>query len=450
MRANRVIALGLTAVLSAAGCARPSPAPASSAPASPPAVSVVKPEKRPVSRVVEQPGSVQAFEETVLYPKIPGYVRVISSDPAKATRQAHDRFIDIGSRVKAEQVLAELTVPEMDEEFKQKEALVRQAEAEVAQAKKATAASDAAVVAAKSYVTESKAGLGRTQALYERWKSESERVTRLVTGGVIDAQTRDETLNQFKAAEATRAEATAKVASADAAVAKAEADRDKSAADVVAAEARLDVARAGVRRVAALLAYTRVKAPYDGVVTRRTVNTGDYVTADGRHGLFAVAKIDPVRVVVNVPENDAGLVDDGQSVRVTLPTTAGSPAVGKVVRTSWSLEPGSRTLRTEVDLPNPDGKLRPGMYVSAKLTVEMPPEWSVPTAAIGKINDEPVMYLADGGKAVRVVVQLHRGDAQYTQILRYRRPNAAEWTAVTGEERVASPAGAVSDGQVLP
>lgn len=101
-------------------------------------------------------------------------------------------------------------------------------------------------------------------------------------------------------------------------------------------------------------------------------------------------------------------------------------------------------------MPNPDGKLRPGMYVSAKLTAEMLPELSVPAAAIGKINDEPVMYLADGGKAVRVVVQLHRGDAQYTQILRYRRSNAAEWTAVTGEERVASPAGAVSDGQALP
>lgn len=450
MRANRVIVFGLVAVLSAAGCSKPLPAPAASAPASTPAVTVAKLEKRPVTRVVEQPGSVHAFEETVLYPKIPGYVRAISADPAKATRQSHDRLIDIGSRVKADQVLAELAVPEMDEEFKQKEALVRQAEAEVLQAKKATAASDAAVVAAKAYVTETKAGLTRTQALHDRWKSESDRVTRLVANGVIDTQTRDETLNQFKAAAATRAEATAKVASSEAAVAKAEADRGKSAADVVAAEARLDVARADVRRVGALVAYTRVKAPYDGVVTRRTVNTGDYVAADGKHGLLAVARIDPVRVVVNVPEADAGLVEDGQSVRVTLPATPGPPAVGKVVRTSWSLEPGSRTLRTEVDLPNPDGKLRPGMYVSTKLTAELPAEWSVPTAAIGKVNDKSVMYLAEGGKAVRVVVQLHRGDAQFTQILRYRRPNATEWTAVTGEERIASPAATLSDGQALP
>ncbi|MCZ2342381.1 MAG: efflux RND transporter periplasmic adaptor subunit [Bacteroidales bacterium] len=450
MRANRVIAFGLAVILSSAGCTQQPPAQSAVAPSGGPAISIVKPEKRPVTRVIEQPGNVQAFEETVLYPKIPGYVRALAADPAKATRQPHDRLIDIGSRVKADQILVELAVPELEEEFKQKEALVRQAEAEVAQAKKAMATSDAAVVASKAQVTETRAGLTRAQALYDRWKSESDRVDRLVKNGVIDTQTKDETLNQFKAAEATRAEGTAKVASSEAAVAKVEADRDKSAADVVAAEARLDVAKANTRRVGVLLAYTRVKAPYDGVVTRRTVNTGDYVTADGKHGLFAVAKMDPVRVVVNVPEADAGLVEDGQSVRVTLPATTGPPTVGKVVRNSWSLEPGSRTLRTEVDLPNPDGKLRPGMYVSARLTVELPAEWSVPAAAVGKINDEPVMYLAENGKAVRMVVQLHRGDAQFTQILRYRQPNATEWTAITGEERIATPASAVTDGQVLP
>lgn len=450
MRADRALSLGLVAALSAAGCARQPLPVAAPAPSSGPTISVARPEKRVVTRTVEQPGSVRAFEQTVLYAKIPGFVRAVAADPAKSVRQPHDRFIDLGSRVKAGQVLAELAVPETDEEFKQKEALVRQAEAEVSQAGKAVAAADAAVAAARAYVTETKAGLTRARALFERWQSESDRVSRLVTGGVIDAQTRDETLNQFRAAEATRAEATARVTSAEAAVAKAEADRAKAAADVVAAEARLDVARADARRVAAMLAYARVTAPYDGVVTRRTVSTGDYITADGRHALFTVARVDPVRVVVNVPESDAGLVEDGQPVRVTLPATAGPPLGGKVVRTSWSLEPGSRTLRTEVDLPNPDGRLRPGMYVSARLTVEFPAEWAVPVAAVGRINDAPVVYLAEDGKAVRVTVQLHRGDAQYSQILRYQRSGARDWTDVSGEERVVSPAAALTDGQSLP
>ncbi|MFO0938356.1 MAG: efflux RND transporter periplasmic adaptor subunit [Gemmataceae bacterium] len=410
----------------------------------------MKPEKRPVTRLIEQPGSVQAFEETVLFPKIPGYVRALAADPAKVMRQPYDRLIDIGSRVKIDQVLVELAVPELNEEFKQKESLVEQSIAEINQSKKAQAAFEAAVTAAKAQVTETKAGLSRAQALYDRWKSESDRVNRLVTGGVIDTQSRDETLNQFHAAEATRAESMAKVSSSEAGVVKAEADRDKSIADVAASAARLEVAKAEVRRVKALLDYTRIKSPYDGVVTRRNVNTGDYVMADGKQGLFTVAKLDPVRIVVGVPESEAGLVEEGQAVRVALPATVGSALVGKVVRTSWSLEPGSRTLRTEVDLPNPEGKLRPGMYVSAKLMIDMPSEWSLPAASIGKINDEAVMYLAEGGKAVRVVVQLHRGDAKYTQILRYRRPTATEWIAITGEERVVTPFTAVSDGQELP
>lgn len=450
MWADRFAALGLSVVLASSGCNKPSPAPGTPAPAVPVAISVVKPDRRTVKRTVEQPGSVQAFEETVLYPKIPGYVRTLAADPAKAARQAHDRLIDIGSRVKAGQLLAELSVPELDEEYKQKEAMVRLAEAEVVQSKKALAATDAAVLAAKALVTESKAGLGRAQALYERWKSEAERVNRLVTGGVIDSQTKDETLNQFKAAEATRSEVLARVASSEAAVSKAEADRGKGGADVVAAEARLDVAKADVRRVGALQAYTRIKAPYEGVVTRRNINTGDFVTADGKQGLFSVAKIDPVRVVVNVPETDAGLVEDGLTVTIALPAGAGPPVNGKVVRTSWSLEPGSRTLRTEVDLPNPNGQLRPGMYVSTRLSTELPAEWAIPVSAIGKINDEPVMYLVENGKAARVIVQPHRGDNQFTQILKYRRPNATEWIDVSGDERIASPAIAVTDGQTLP
>jgi RND family efflux transporter MFP subunit len=239
------------------------------------------------------------------------------------------------------------------------------------------------------------------------------------------------------------------VTSAEAGVTKAEADRDKAAADVTAVEARRDVAKADVRRVDALRGYTRVKAPFDGVVTRRSVGTGDFVTTDGKQGLFAVARIDPVRVVVNVPEADAGLVEVGQDVRVTLPASVGLSATGKVVRTSWALEPGSRTLRTEVDLPNPDGKLRPGMYVSAKLTVELAAEWAVPVAAVSKINDEPVLYLVEGGKAVRVVAQPHRGDAQFTQILRYFRPGSSEWTVVSGSEEIASPAASVTEGQPL-
>jgi HlyD family secretion protein len=434
-----------------AGCTdQPRPAASAGPSAAAPAITIVKPERRPVKRVIEQPGSVHAFEETILIPKVPGYVRELAGDPNKKDRPAHDRAIDIGSRVAKDQVLAELAVPELDEEMKQKEALVRQAEAEVTQAKKAVAAASAGVEAAKANVAETKAAFARAQALFDRWQSEASRVARLVTGGVIDTQSRDETLNQFKAAEALRAEAMAKVASSEAAVTKADADRDKSVADVAAAVARLDVAKSDANRIEALRKYLHIKAPYAGIVTRRAVNTGDYVAADGKHGLFAVARIDPVRIVVNVPEADSGMVESGQVVQVSLPASAGSTATGTVVRTSWSLDPGSRTLRTEIDLPNPDGKLRPGMYVNAKLSHELPAGWSIPVAAIGKVNEESVVYFVENGKALRVAVQLARGDAQFTQVRTFKRPGTTEWVEFTGNETIASPAAALSDGQAIP
>jgi hypothetical protein len=74
----------------------------------------------------------------------------------------------------------------------------------------------------------------------------------------------------------------------------------------------------------------------------------------------------------------------------------------------------------------------------------------VPAAAVGKVGDEPVVYLAENGKAVRVAVQLLRGDGQFTQLRRYRKPGAADWTDVTGTEQIATPAAALSDGQALP
>src|SRR5262249_4767403 len=165
--------------------------------------------------------------------------------------------------------------------------------------------------------------------------------------------------------------------------------------------------------------------------------------------LFRVAQIDPVRVVVQVPEADAGLVTPGQNVSFAVQGLEGPPPVGKVRRTSWSLEPGSRSLWAAIDLPKPKGVVRPGMYVYAKLTAELPAAWAVPTGAVAKIGDESVMYLVENGKAVRVVVQPLRGDGKFTQLKGYKKPGAADWSEFTGAESVASPAAAVTDGQTV-
>jgi HlyD family secretion protein len=454
-RDAQLLVIGLLGLVLAPGCNRKAaPAPAAAAPA-PPTIHIIKPEMKTVKRLVEQPGAVMAFEESALQATLSGYIAAIAEDPDKKNRPEYDRFIDIGSWVKPNQLLARLARPELEEEFKQKIALVKQADAEVVQAEKALAAAGATVAAANAMVGEADAGVERAQALYENWQKELDRITKLVSGGVGDLQTRDQTQNQFRAAEAARKEAIAHVASAKAAVDKAVADRDKAAADVDAAKARRDVARAEVGRVDALRGYLEIKAPFEGIVTQRGtpprgLNTGDLVGGNEKTVLFRVAKTDPVRVVVNVPEADAGLVAVGQEVRLALQGGPAAGEVGKVARTSWSLEPGSRTLRTEIDMPNDKGQVRPGMYAYAKLTAELPSAWAVPAAAVGKVNDEPVIYLVENGKAVRVSVELLRGDGQFTQIRRYKRAAASEWTDISGSEPIATPAAAVSDGQAVP
>lgn len=248
---------------------------------------------------------------------------------------------------------------------------------------------------------------------------------------------------------AARRAGAAKVASAEAGVRKSQADKEKAVADVAAYEARLEVSKAEVGRLAAILGYARITAPFDGVVTHRAINTGDFLSVAGKDGMFSVAWLDPVRVVVQVPEADAGLVAEGLPVKITVQAVRGPELTGTITRTSWSLEPGSRTLRAELDMPNKDGRVRPGMYVYARITAALPEAWAVPALAVGKVGDDPVVYLVEGGKAVRTPVQVLRGDAQFTQVTRYKRPGVAEWSDFTGSEAVATPAAALTDGQPI-
>jgi RND family efflux transporter MFP subunit len=435
-----------------AGCSqRPDEAPKAAPAAPPPApkVTVVKPQKQAVRRVVEQPGTVQAYEETQLFAKLPAFVRRLHADIGQKVEGP--RYDSDGNETKPGTLLAELAVPELQEEAREKAALVRKAEAEVQQAVKALAAAGAGVNSFEALVAEAKAGLGRARALHARWESEAVRVAGLVKGGVIDAQTRDETENQFRSAQASRDEAAAHVASAQAAVAKAQADRDKAAADVDAAKARVDVARAAAAGVQALLSYTRIHAPFDGVVTRRRANTGDFLRPDGaKEGIFTVAKVDPVRVVFEVPEADAGLVKEGSAVTLAVQSLDGPPLEAKVTRTSWALQPGSRTLRAEVDVPNPDGRLRPGSYLQARVTAELPAALALPASAVMKFGDGLVCYRVVDGKAVRTPVQAVRSDGRFVQVARWQKPGTAEWVAFTGEEEVIAEAATVTDGQPVP
>jgi RND family efflux transporter MFP subunit len=361
----------------------------------------VRPERKTVSRPIEQPGfNIKAFEETPLYARVSGYVG-----------KWHP---DLGDRVKKGQVLAELDVPEMLVDLKQKEAAVRQAEAQIRQAR-------AAVLAAEAQVAYS--------------KSQYERLSRLGKEGVMEKENILERRLAYEASNAGLAKATANVA---------------------VAEAQLEVAKANRDYSKTMLEYTRIKAPYDGVITQRNVNTRDLVqpggTGEKGRPLYVVSQLDPVRVFVNVPGADAVWVRDGDPVTLQLQGAGGAVFRGKVTRNARALNPQARTLRTEIDLPNPDGKLLPGMYVQARITVRHENVWTLPAAAVVTEGDQTVCYRLVDGKAVRTPLQVGLTGGGLVEVLKKQvRPSPGgepRWEDLTGtDEVVASDAAALSDGQ---
>lgn len=194
---------------------------------------------------------------------------------------------------------------------------------------------------------------------------------------------------------------------------------DKARADITAATASIKVARADARRVLALQEYTTIVAPYDGVVTHRHIDVGD-LTEAGTHGqpLFVVVRDDIVRITVSVPEMFAPQVDPGDRVLIHLQALAAQRFEGKVTRTSWTLDAKNRTLRTEVDVPNPKSTLRPGLYAYATVIVEEHPgTLTVPSTALVREESKSFCVIVADGKALRKLVTVGLEDRSRAEIL---------------------------------
>jgi multidrug efflux system membrane fusion protein len=142
-------------------------------------------------------------------------------------------------------------------------------------------------------------------------------------------------------------------------------EADQQASGYQQAQANLAAADANVRRLEQLESFKRVYAPFAGVITRRTVDPGALINSGaGAAGsqLFNLARVDPLRVYVNVPQAYAPLMKIGVKAVVTLQEFPGQKFTGTVVRTADAIDPATRTLNTEVDVPNKDGKLLPGSF----------------------------------------------------------------------------------------
>ena len=330
----------------------------------------IRPVRKTLVRWTEQPGQIEAFEETPLYAKLAGYVEKMHVDIGDLV--TGPQLDEEGKVIREGQLLAELSIPELDEEYQQKQAAIGQAQAELQQASAAIKVAKASEVSARAKVEEAESVVEQTQADYEFASSEFARLKKLADRGSVTQEVADEKQKLLRVADSARKQTQARIASARAAVAEKRALIEKADADFEAAQKRLIATEADLARVKALQTYTKIRAPYDGVVTARNVHTGHLVqpgTGSGGKPLLVVVQIRVMRIFLDVPEIDAPSIADGSVAEVQIPSNPAEPRQGTVTRTAWILNSGSRTLRTEVDLDNADGKLRPGMYAHARLKV---------------------------------------------------------------------------------
>ncbi|MFI5117527.1 MAG: efflux RND transporter periplasmic adaptor subunit [Terriglobales bacterium] len=140
-------------------------------------------------------------------------------------------------------------------------------------------------------------------------------------------------------------------------------EADQQASGYQQAKANLDANDANVRRLEELEAFKHVYAPFSGVLTKRNVDPGALINAGGTgKELFDMARVDPLRVYVSVPQTYAPAIKNGMEAWVTLQELPGQKFRGTVARTAESIDPTTRTLLTEVDVPNKDGRLLPGSF----------------------------------------------------------------------------------------
>jgi HlyD family secretion protein len=376
-------------------------------------VEVVKPGRATIRRSTEEPGQIEAYEVTPMFARVAGYVQKWN--------------VDIGAKVAKGQVLALLSVPELDAEAEQKMATVEESEAKLAQAKAAEEVAQANLVSARAKLTEVQAGIKRADADLVRWQAEFKRVGQLFNERAQTGSLLDETRSKLRSSESARDEVYAQVKTAEAAVLLGQAMLDKARSDVATAAASIKVSRFDAQRAQAMRGYATIAAPYDGVITHRNVDVGD-LTTPGTQGqpLFIVARDDVVRITVGVPEMYATEVEAGDRVLIRLQALSGRDFEGKVTRTSWTLDAKNRTLRTEIDVPNPKGTLRPGLYAYATIVVEEHADaLSIPTSALVRQDSQTFCVAVVDGRAVRKPVTLGLDDGTQAEILSGLQGNEA-------------------------
>jgi RND family efflux transporter MFP subunit len=271
---------------------------------------------------VTLPATTTAFEAANIFARTSGYVE--------------KRYVDIGDKVKAGALLAEITAPELDHQIAQ----------------------------AQATLSQDQASLQQTQASHDLAQVTNNRDSDLVKRGWLTLQQGDNDRLTLAAQQAA----------------------------VSVSQSNINAQQAQIRILGQEKAYQRVIAPFDGVVTQRNIDNGSLVQS-GSTLMYTMMHSDVIRIQLFVPQDEAFGVTPGVDAVVHVPEIPGRDFTGKVTRIASALQPGSRTLLTEIDVPNPDGALSPGIYCTVDLHIpQKTPSVMVPADAV--VFDQNGLHVA--------------------------------------------------------
>ncbi len=429
--------LSLSLLVSTIGCERPVGAPSiadlgSETPAVR-SVFTVKVQIKTIERTSTQPATVHGNHVARSFAKASGYVAKLN--------------VDIGSKVSTGDILAVIDIPEMVARYQREQAVLKRLTASVKQADAQVAVAKAALMAADSTRQQALADEQRSAAQLKADEAEHKRVSDLVKQRAVADRLLDEATNRRATSQAARAAATATTTSAAAHVDVAKAKQVAAEADLEAAMADVEVGQMRLKEIEVLMSYAELRSPFDGVILERHVELGDLVgnsqTSATTKPLFVIAQIDTVRIRVAIPERDAPLANVGDLAEITLQAFPGETFTGSIARIARGLEPSTRTMLVEIDLPNPDGKLMPGMFGQATISLDSRPnQVALPAGAVRfDKKGRSYVYVVDDNSTIRVVdVVTGVDDGHQIEIT----------SGLTGQENVVGPLlHRLSDGQTV-
>jgi RND family efflux transporter MFP subunit len=312
-------------------------------------VALAKPARRDVAREIALPVELSAWQRVSVVAKVTGYLSEVK--------------VDRGSRVQEADVLATISVPELEDEKEKRLAEVRVAESEVASAR---------------------AERELQRILYDRAQA-------LLPERAVTQQDVDVACARFATAAAVTSNALA----------------------------RADAARKSLATTETWIGYATVRAPFAGVVIQRAVHTGSFASATDRTLLFDVADDATLRAVIDVPEADALRVVPGKTRARVAIAERGAPLEAVVSRSAQALDTRTRTLRVEADLENHEHRLFPGMFGQSQLVLEVHEKaLAVPAGAVARGPQGAAVFAVRSGKLVRIPVETGLEDGKVVEVVK--------------------------------